>query len=60
MDRKKSEWVFTEILNKAMGLLEPQSTDHLIGDLLTDEALRSVQHRFNTAFAELDIRGDAG
>ena len=41
MDRKKSEWVFTEILNKAMGLLEPQSTDHLIGDLLTDEALRS-------------------
>jgi hypothetical protein len=56
VDRKKSEWVIAEALNKAMGLLDPQSTDHLIDDLLTDEALRSVQDRFNTVFAELDIQ----
>jgi hypothetical protein len=37
-------------------VLDPHAADHLIQHLLSDEALRSVQNRFNTVFAELDIQ----
>jgi hypothetical protein len=56
VERKRSEWAIAWAINDTLGLLDPQSTDHLIEDLLTDEALRSVQDRFNTVFAELDIQ----
>jgi hypothetical protein len=56
VERKKSEWTIAWAINDTLGLLDPQSADHLIEDLLTDEALRSVQDRFNTVFAELDIQ----
>jgi hypothetical protein len=56
VERKRSEWAIAWAINDTLGLLDPQSTDHLIEDLLTDEALRTVQDRFNTVFAELDIQ----
>ena len=56
VDRKKSEWTIAEALNVAAGMLDPNAAECLIQDLLTDEALRTVQDRFNTVFAELDIQ----
>ena len=35
--------------------LNPSKADELLQDLLSDEALRAVQSRFNAVFAELDI-----
>ena len=55
-DRKKSEWNIAEALNVAAGMLDPHPAEYLIQDLLTDEALRTVQDRFNSVFAELDIQ----
>ena len=54
--RKKSEWEIANAINAAAQLLDPNAVQTLIQDLLTDEALRSVQNRFNTVFAELDIQ----
>ena len=54
--RKKSEWAIAHTINIAAHLLDPNAAQTLIQDLLTDEALRSVQNRFNTVFAELDIQ----
>ena len=54
--RKKSEWAIASAINIAANLLDPNAAQTLIQDLLTDEALRSVQNRFNTVFAELDIQ----
>jgi hypothetical protein len=54
--QKKSEWEIAVAINDASQLLDPDSADYLIQDLLTDEALRTVQGRFNTVFAELDIQ----
>jgi len=54
--RKKSEWEIANAINAAAQLLDPNAAQTLIQDLLTDEALRSVQNRFNTVFAELDIQ----
>ena len=54
--RKKSEWEIANAINAATQLLDPNAAQTLIQDLLTDEALRAVQNRFNTVFAELDIQ----
>ena len=56
VDRKKSEWTIALAIDDTVHLLDPNAADYLIEDLLTDEALRTVQDRFNTVFAELDIQ----
>ena len=38
-----------------MDAMRPAEVADLMQDLLTDEALRSVQSHFNSVFAELDI-----
>lgn len=54
--RRKTEWDIAHAINTAARLLDPQAAQTLVEDLLTDEALRTVQNRFNTVFAELDIQ----
>lgn len=56
VDRKKSEWTIALAIDDTVHLLDPNAAEYLIEDLLTDEALRTVQGRFNTVFAELDIQ----
>jgi hypothetical protein len=56
VERKESEWAIAIALAEANDVLDPHATDQLIQDLLTDTALRSVQDRFNTVFAELDLQ----
>jgi hypothetical protein len=36
--------------------MDPRAGDQLIQGLLTDTALRTVQDRFNSVFAELDVQ----
>lgn len=52
---KVFEWEFAKAGQAVMQALNPAEMDNLLQDLLTDEALRSVQNRFNTVFAELDV-----
>ena len=54
--RKESEWVIAIAIGEASDLLDPDATDNLIQGLLTDAALRTVQDRFNSVFAELDVQ----
>lgn len=56
VERKESEWRIALAIGEANELLDPHAADHLIQDLLTDTALRSVQERFNNVFAELDLQ----
>lgn len=56
VERKESEWRIALAINEANELLDPNATDNLLQDLLTDTALRSVQERFNCVFAELDVQ----
>jgi hypothetical protein len=49
------EWDFAQAGHVVMAALRPGELNDLMQDLLTDEALRSVQNRFNTVFAELDV-----
>lgn len=56
VERKESEWRIALAIGEANQLLDPNATDNLIQDLLTDTALRSVQERFNCVFAELDVQ----
>jgi uncharacterized protein (DUF3084 family) len=53
--QKMFEWEFAQAGQIVMAALHPGELDDLMQDLLTDEALRSVQNRFNTVFAELDV-----
>jgi len=53
--QKMFEWEFAQAGQVVMAALHPGELDDLMQDLLTDEALRSVQHRFNTVFTELDV-----
>ncbi len=61
VDRKKSEWILAQAIGAAQKALDPDAAATLVDDMLSDEAIRTVQERFNTVFAELDIqlRGDA-
>jgi hypothetical protein len=56
IERKESEWRIALAIGEATDMLDPNATDNLMQDLLTDTALRSVQERFNTVFAELDVQ----
>jgi hypothetical protein len=56
VQRKESEWRIALAISDANEILDPNATDNLMQDLLTDTALRSVQERFNSVFAELDVQ----
>lgn len=54
--RKEKEWVIALAIADANELMDPRAGDQLIQSLLTDTALRTVQDRFNSVFAELDVQ----
>ena len=54
--QKVIEWEISLAIQDAQEALNPGAADNLMQDMLTDEALRTVQDRFNTVFAELDIQ----
>lgn len=56
VQRKESEWNIAQAIDIANTALDPNATDNLMQDLLTDTALRTVQDRFNSVFAELDVQ----
>ena len=56
VQRKESEWTIAMAIGRANEVMDPNATDHLMQDLLTDTALRTVQDRFNAVFAELDVQ----
>ena len=56
VEQKESEWRIALAIGDTVQLLDPNASDHLMQELLTDTALRSVQDRFNAVFAELDIQ----
>ncbi len=56
VERKGREWKIALAIGEANELLDPNTTDNLLQDLLTDTALRSVQQRFNSVFVELDVQ----
>ena len=53
--QKRFEWEFALGAELIWESLNPSKADELMQDLLSDEALRAVQSRFNAVFAELDI-----
>jgi hypothetical protein len=53
--QKRFEWEFALGAEVIWESLNPSKADELLQDLLSDEALRAVQSRFNAVFAELDI-----
>jgi hypothetical protein len=53
--QKMFEWEFARAGQVVMSALRPESMEDLMQDLLTDEALKSIQDRFNQVFAELDV-----
>ena len=53
--QKAFEWKFAQAGQVVMAALNPTEMQDLMQDLLSDEALRSVQNRFNMVFAELDV-----
>jgi hypothetical protein len=56
VQRKDSEWRMALAIDDATAALDPNATENLMQNLLTDTALRTVQDRFNMVFAELDIQ----
>jgi hypothetical protein len=56
VQRKDSEWRMALAIDDANTALDPNASDNLLQDLLTDTALRTVQDRFNSVFAELDVQ----
>ena len=54
--RKESDWAISIAIGDAGEMMDPNATDNLLQDLLTDTALRTVQDRFNCVFAELDVQ----
>jgi hypothetical protein len=56
VQRKDSEWRMALAIDDATAALDPNATENLMQDLLTDTALRTVQDRFNMVFAELDVQ----
>jgi hypothetical protein len=53
--QKLFEWEFAQAGQAVIAALNPSELEDLMQDLLTDEALRGVQDRFNAVFAELDV-----
>ena len=56
MEQKQSEWHIALAIDDANRALDPNAADNLMQDLLADTALRTVQDRFNSVFAELDVQ----
>jgi hypothetical protein len=56
VEQKQSEWEIALAIDETSKALDPNATEHLLQDLLTDTALRSVQDRFNAVFSELDVQ----
>ncbi len=56
VDQKHSEWEIALAIDETSKALDPNATEHLLQDLLTDTALRTVQDRFNAVFCELDVQ----
>jgi len=56
VDQKQSEWEIALAIDETSKALDPNATEHLLQDLLTDTALRTVQDRFNAVFCELDVQ----
>ena len=55
VQQKLFEWQFAQAGQVVMEALRPGELADLMQDLLSDEALRSVQSHFNEVFAELDM-----
>jgi hypothetical protein len=55
VQQKMFEWEFAQAGETVLAKLNPSELAGLVQDLLSDEALRSVQARFNSVFAELDL-----
>jgi hypothetical protein len=55
VQQKVFEWEFYVAGKQVLEVLNPSELGDLMQSLLTDEALKSVQQRFNEVFAELDI-----
>jgi len=55
VQQKLFEWQFAQAGQVVMDAMRPTEVADLMQDLLSDEALRSVQSHFNQVFAELDI-----
>ncbi len=55
VQQKVFEWEFYVAGKQVLQVLNPSELGELMQSLLTDEALKSVQQRFNEVFAELDI-----
>jgi hypothetical protein len=55
VQQKVFEWEFYVAGKQVMQVLNPRELGDLVNNLLTDEALRTVQQRFNEVFAELDV-----
>ncbi len=55
VQQKVFEWEFYVAGKQVLEVLNPSELGQLMQSLLTDEALKSVQQRFNEVFAELDI-----
>jgi hypothetical protein len=53
--QKMFEWEFAQAGQVVMNALQPGELEDMMQGLLSDEALRAVQDRFNTVFAELDV-----
>jgi hypothetical protein len=53
--QKRFEWEFALGAEVIWESLNPSKAEELLQDLLSDEALRTVQSRFNAVFAELDV-----
>ncbi|MCU0939822.1 MAG: hypothetical protein MUC86_11925 [Burkholderiaceae bacterium] len=55
VQQKVFEWEFYVAGKQVLEVLNPSELGELMHSLLTDEALKAVQQRFNEVFAELDI-----
>ena len=55
VQQKVFEWEFYVAGKQVLEVLNPSELGDLLNSLLSDEALRSVQQRFNEVFAELDV-----
>jgi hypothetical protein len=56
VEQKQREWEIALAIDDANRALDPNAGENLIEDLLADTALRAVQDRFNSVFAELDVQ----
>ncbi len=55
VEQKRAEWAIAVAIEDASAASNPRGATTLLDGLLADDALRSVQDRFNSVFAELEI-----